>query len=250
MGTETFNKHERFDLFFEINQIPYQVQHTALQFMKADRLFDVLINNSILNDYYTMNDFKTDIKNIYVKSDLNEEQRYAVEHIVNKQETLPPFILFGPAGTGKTKTLVAAIIHIVQSTDEFILVCAQTNSACDEIAERLIKHIKKNEILRLYAKTHPVTRVNENLRSISNIYETDSHSYFDLPRLDCIYQFRVVICTLITSSCLARARKDRSVWRSDHFNYVIIDECACTTEISSLVAIAGEYKRFISKKYS
>lgn len=238
-GADEIAKYENFDIFFEINTMPYQVQHTALQYFKADGLFEILINNPIFEECIPMNAYETSINNPYEGSDLNEEQRSAVDNIVNKTQIMPPFILFGPAGTGKTSTLVAAISHIVKSTNENILVCAQTNSACDEITERLMKRIKKCDILRIYAKTHPVDRINENLRSVSNIYVHDSHSYFELPSLESIYNFRVVVCTLTTSSCLARARKEKSIWRPDHFQNVIIDECACTTEISSLVAIAG-----------
>lgn len=196
---EIGNKNE-FDIIFDINTMPYQVQHTALHFFKIGGLFDILINNTKFNDYYSNDEYKTEITNVYTGSDLNQEQRCAVEHIVNRKKILPPFILFGPAGTGKTSTLVAAISHIVKTTNEFILVCAQTNSACDEIAERLMKRIKKSEILRLYGKTYPVYRVNENLRSISNIYVQETYSYFELPTLESIYEFRVVICTLTLSS--------------------------------------------------
>lgn len=46
---------------------------------------------------------------------------------------------FEITGTGKTKTLVAAIEQIVRTTDQNVLVCASSNAACDEIAVRLLK---------------------------------------------------------------------------------------------------------------
>lgn len=191
-------------------------------------------------------------ENWFENFDLNDEQRSAVAHILNKTDNLPPYILYGPAGTGKTKTLVAAIVNIVRTTEDNVLVCVQTNLACDEITSRLIHHLKKDEMLRLYAKKYPVQNVNEKLRAFSNIHEIDSKYFSDYPRLSCIYSFRVVICTLCTSSCLARGTKDKSVWTANHFQYVFIDENTCTTEVLSLVSIAGKriFSVFIIFRYS
>lgn len=48
-------------------------------------------------------------------------------------------ISFSSKGTGKTRTIVAAIIQIVRSSNNYVLVCANSNSACDEITERLLR---------------------------------------------------------------------------------------------------------------
>lgn len=42
----------------------------------------------------------------------NEEQRSAVQHIVSKSSGTSPYIVFGPPGTGKTMTIVEAIIQV------------------------------------------------------------------------------------------------------------------------------------------
>lgn len=238
-GIDQIAKFDKFGIFFGINSTPYQAQHFALQYIKTESLFNQLIHNPLFNDCIDMNEY-VEIKIPYTFSDLNEEQRSAVDHIVNKRQNLPPYILYGPPGTGKTKTLVAAIAQIVRSTDGNVLVCVQTNSGCDEITERLMPHLENNEMLRLYAKTHSPKKVNEKLRSYSNIRKSDTHEYFDFPDLKSIYGFRVVICTLCTSSCLARARKDTS-WKADHFSFVVIDEACCTCEPLCFVGIAGEY---------
>lgn len=231
-------KYDKFDICFVVNPIPYRAQHLALQFFKSHKLFDLLINNPIYNDYIQIN-YQIEKDDRFENFDLNDEQRSAVAHILNKTDNLPPYILYGPAGTGKTKTVVAAIVNIVRKTQDNVLVCVQTNLACDEITSRLIHHLKKDEMLRLYAKTYPVQKVDKKLRAFSNIYEIDSKYFFEFPRLSCIYSYRVVICTLCTSSCLARATKEKK-WTANHFKYVFIDENACTAEILSLVAIAGK----------
>ena len=83
---------------------------------------------------------------------LNSRQRAAVIRILKAQSRPAPYVLFGPPGTGKTVTLVEAIlqvgvvkviwlshdsISVLQvhrlSRDSRILVCAPSNSAADII---------------------------------------------------------------------------------------------------------------------
>lgn len=165
---------------------------------------------------------------------LNEEQKTAVENILSKTDKLP-FVLFGPPGTGKTRTLVAAIEQIVITTKQHVLVCAMSNSACDEIAERLLKILQPNDLYRLYAKSYGFSGMDCNLKEQSN-WSKDTINY---PSLKYLYKFRVVICTLAVAGCFVRSRIDKKVWKSDHFDYVFIDECASAPEPMTLIPIAG-----------
>lgn len=238
---ELAHEREQYEIHFIINTTPYDVQHMALNYIKEHGLFDLLINERKLNEInpedYALIIFDGD-DDVHFDSNLNEEQRIAVEYIVQKEEPLPPYILYGPPGTGKTKTLVAAIEKIVKTTEQNVLVCAQTNQACDEISLRLMRLIKPNEMLRMYAKTHPVKKVDERLLKVSNL--NSEIKSFDFPELTCLYGYRVVICTLCTSNCMVRARKHK-LWKPDHFNFVIIDECANTNVPTALVSLAGTY---------
>lgn len=189
---------------FEINSIPFDAQQMALSYVKEHKLFPLLIESRTFDEFdaddHAVIVFDEDTE---IDSDLNVEQRIAIEYIVQKRQSLPLYILYRPPGTGKTKTLVAAIRKIVKTSNDNILVCAATNQACDELTERLMILIDCNVMLRMYAKTHSPEKVNERLKKVSNLdVETSS---FDLPDLKCIYGFRVVICTLCTSNCLTRA---------------------------------------------
>lgn len=170
-------------------------------------------------------------------TELNAEQKSAVESIVSARNFPLPYIVFGPPGTGKTRTLVAAIEQIVRTTNKNVLVCAMSNSACDEIAERLAKVISPNQMYRLYAKTFDQRKMQNNLQTVSNW----SQDGFNLPPLDDIYEYRVVICTLYTSGCITRANESVG-FDPRHFSYVIIDECASAHETMTLIPIAGKQK--------
>lgn len=146
---------------------------------------------------------------------------------------LIPFLLV--EGTGKTRTLVAAIEQIVRTTDQNVLVCAMSNAASDEIAERLIGVLREGEMYRFYAKSYKNEKINHRIAQYSN-YSRERILY---PSLKYLYKFRVLVCTLCSAGCLTRARKDAKVWRPDHFSYVIMDESASAHETMCLIPIAG-----------
>ena len=66
---------------------------------------------------------------------LNAEQNAAVRQVVAAQDVA---IVHGPPGTGKTTTLVEAIIETLQRETQ-VLVCAPSNAAVDWISEQLSK---------------------------------------------------------------------------------------------------------------
>ena len=70
---------------------------------------------------------------------LNESQQQAVAAITQNEQLI---IVHGPPGTGKTTTLVEAIVQLVKAGEK-ILVSAPSNTAVDNIAKGLIdQHIK------------------------------------------------------------------------------------------------------------
>ena len=71
---------------------------------------------------------------IFNNKNLNESQQQAVSAIVQNEEIV---IVHGPPGTGKTTTLIEAIIQLIK-TEEKVLVSAPSNTAVDNIAKGLI----------------------------------------------------------------------------------------------------------------
>lgn len=134
--------------------------------------------------------------------------------------------------------MVAAIEQIVRTTNQNVLVCAMSNTACDEITERLLDVLEIGELYRLYAKSfkrHKINCKNVSIQKISN-YDLN---YIRYPPLKYLYKFRVIICTLVSASCFTRAKVDK-ICKPNHFGYVIIDECASASETMSLIPIAGK----------
>lgn len=142
-----------------------------------------------------------------------------------------------PKGTGKTKTIVSAIEHIIRTTNGHILVCAFSNSACDEVAQRLLGILKESEVLRIYAKSYKKSSLNGSCEKICNLQNEE----FIIPPLDHIYKFRVVVCTLLTAGCLVRANGFEPNFDAKHFSHVFYDEGACIHESVSMIPIAGKF---------
>jgi chromosomal replication initiation ATPase DnaA len=59
---------------------------------------------------------------------LNENQRSAVVVTTAPPDlALPPILILGPYGTGKTLTLAQAAIEILQQQDTRVLICTHSN---------------------------------------------------------------------------------------------------------------------------
>lgn len=138
--------------------------------------------------------------------------------------------------------MVAAIAEIVRTTDDFILVTAHSNAACDEICTRLVDVLHAGELFRLYAKSFNEDNVNAKIKPFCNLYNGE----FQFPSLAHLYQFRVVVSTLLTAGMLSRAREADSDFDSGHFSRLFIDEAGCVHEPVSMIPIAGLFLFFFT----
>lgn len=78
---------------------------------------------------------ETDAALHFSNQQLNESQQEAVKAIVQNHQIV---IVHGPPGTGKTTTLIEAILQLIK-TGEKVLVSAPSNTAVDNIAKGLIQ---------------------------------------------------------------------------------------------------------------
>ncbi len=77
----------------------------------------------------------------FFNSQLNDRQQAAVCRILGSQGRPSPYIIFGPPGTGKTVTVVEAILQVYIQSDgrERILACTPSNSAADLIVRNCVQ---------------------------------------------------------------------------------------------------------------
>ena len=70
---------------------------------------------------------------LFYPSPLNDSQLAAVRHVITAEDVA---IIHGPPGTGKTTTLVQAILETIRR-ERRVLVCAPSNTAVDLLTEKL-----------------------------------------------------------------------------------------------------------------
>ena len=99
-------------------------------------------------------DERANKKPIEFKTELNESQQAAVQFCLQANDAA---IVHGPPGTGKTTTVIELIIQAVARGDR-VLACAPSNTAVDNLLERLVAAGQR--VVRL---GHPA-RVTETLR--------------------------------------------------------------------------------------
>ncbi len=101
--------------------------------------------------------FQPPTEKLSFETDLNPSQQAAVNRALGAKDVA---IIHGPPGTGKTTTVVELIIQCVRRGEK-VLACAPSNTAVDNLVEKLTN--KKQNIVRLGHSA----RVDEKLRDTS-----------------------------------------------------------------------------------
>ncbi|XP_017673748.1 PREDICTED: RNA helicase Mov10l1 isoform X4 [Lepidothrix coronata] len=156
---------------------------------------------------------------------LNVQQKLAVKRILSGECRPTPYILFGPPGTGKTVTVIEAILQIHYTLpDSRILVCAPSNAATDLICLRL----HQSGLL----KPGAMVRVNAAFRSAEQIDDMVKPYCKDGDDIQKALWSRIVITT-----CSSAGLFYQTDTRLGHFTHVIVDEAGQASEPESLIPI-------------
>ena len=60
-----------------------------------------------------------------------------------------PYLISGPPGTGKTKTLVETAMQLLNTTIYHVLICAPSEAAADTLTLLLKQYLNAKQMLRL-----------------------------------------------------------------------------------------------------
>lgn len=102
----------------------------------------------------------------YIDTSLNDSQKQAVKNALSSQDF---YLIHGPFGTGKTRTLVELIYQELRQNNK-VLATAESNTAVDNLLERLALNEKIN-ITRL---GHPQRVSSDNIKH-TLAYKVNSH---------------------------------------------------------------------------
>jgi helicase MOV-10 len=208
--------------------------------------------------------------------ELNHQQADFVRMVLHRtqypstDEVRGPMVLTGCAGTGKTKTMLAAVHAILQvppvsenpSTQYRILVCAPSHTAADVITKRLGLTWNAHQLFRLFDSERPVETVPPDVLKFCRQSTDDHTGTFTLPSAKEMLQFQIIVCTCSDAHILYRIgmtnqqlREQRRCFRTyletacrgtnlsctlqgvedTHFTHLFIDEAAQSSEVETLI---------------
>ncbi|CAK6950909.1 RNA helicase Mov10l1 [Scomber scombrus] len=162
----------------------------------------------------------------FFNPNLNPPQREAVKRILAGESRPTPYVLFGPPGTGKTITLIEAILqvyHFLPSSR--VLVCTPSNSAADLICIRLHHSgfLHAASLARVNASCRQEEFIPEVLRPYSRAGEDIRHASFH----------RIVV-----STCSSAGMFYNLGLQVGHFTHLFLDEAGQATEPESRIPIS------------
>lgn len=165
--------------------------------------------------------FKPSPKSIkWINKKLNERQRCAVLNVLKAECRPSPYIIFGPPGTGKTMTIVEAMLQIFQNVkNSRIVACAPSNACADLIALKLIAS----------KKVTPYDMARQLGRHRLENYPIELEGFVcEAGQSDKLKQ-RIIVSTIGSVGHLLEMKK-KSGW----FTHVFLDEAAQATEPETL----------------
>ncbi|GAX84128.1 hypothetical protein CEUSTIGMA_g11551.t1 [Chlamydomonas eustigma] len=167
----------------------------------------------------------------------NAAQQAAISAVLSPSTSPLPRVIFGPPGTGKTSTLVEAIIQVLRTQpDARVLACAPSNSAADLLASRVLQSRPPSEMLRLVAYSRPkedmpVKLFNSGVTNWdhqANAFAMPSEADLRRPKT------RIIVCT-----CLMAAKLWCAGAPEGFFSHIFVDEAGHAEEPLLMCAWLG-----------
>ncbi|XP_054323489.1 3'-5' exoribonuclease HELZ2 [Pongo pygmaeus] len=146
---------------------------------------------------------------------------------------VPPLLIYGPFGTGKTYTLAMASLEVIRRPETKVLICTHTNSAADiYIREYFHSHVSDGHPeatpLRVMYTDRPLSQTDP--VTLQYCCLTDDRQAFRPPTWADLAQHRVVVTTT------SQARELRVP--VGFFSHILIDEAAQMLECEALTPLA------------
>uniref|UniRef100_A0A674MH22 Helicase with zinc finger n=1 Tax=Takifugu rubripes TaxID=31033 RepID=A0A674MH22_TAKRU len=229
------------ELQFQLNRLPLCEMHYALDRVKDNAILfpDIGLVPTIPWSPNRQWDEQLDPR-------LNAKQKEAILAITTPISiSLPPILIIGPYGTGKTFTLAQAVKHILRQDHSRVLICTHSNSAADlYIKDYLHPYVEAGnqhaKPLRVYFRNRWVKTVHPVVQQYCLISSTQVN--FKMPTKEDILRHRVVVVTLSTSQYLCQLDLEPGL-----FTHILLDEAAQAMECETIMpfALASKSTRIV-----
>ncbi|KTF83755.1 hypothetical protein cypCar_00027252 [Cyprinus carpio] len=224
------------EVHFQLNRLWFCEMHKAIDDLPAlDKVLPDLKNSNFC------------ISSQSVTGQLNEKQQAAMNFVMSvtdNRSSIPPLLIYGPFGTGKTRTLAKMAQVLTQQPQNKILICTHTNSSADLYVNG---HFHDYATVHHEAKPLRIKAKESNPRSTDPITLQYCHfsrdgNHFEFPDKAVLDSIRIII----TTTSLARFFHDMKL-PENYFSHILIDEASQMLECEALMALglAGKNTRVV-----
>ncbi|KFM82919.1 putative helicase with zinc finger, partial [Stegodyphus mimosarum] len=227
---------------FQLNRLPLCEMHFAVDRLHLPSIVfpDISVTPKIWNTNMH--------ENFNLEPRLNPKQKEAILAITTPLSIrLPPVLIIGPFGTGKTFTLAQAVKIILSDPQSRVLVCTHSNSAADiYIREYFHPQVAEGKLeatpLRIYYRHRWVATVHPTVQQYCLVSTAGSDRNFNMPNVDDVKKHRVIVTTLSTSRYLVQLGLEKGF-----FTHILIDEAAQAMECEAIMplSLANENTRIV-----
>ncbi|XP_054701352.1 helicase with zinc finger domain 2 isoform X2 [Grus americana] len=218
------NTSHKVEIQFQIDQLLFRQWHQAV-----DRLLDeklVLPDVASCSVPYSLGSPQKG----------NSKQKLAVSFITGQATSsrqVPPLLIYGPFGTGKTFTLAMATLEILRQPNTRVLICTHTNSAADiYIREYFHNYVTNGHPwavpLRIISTDRPIN-LTDPITQMYCCLSPDQRSFRHPTRAE-IDRHHIIITTSMLSKNLKVP--------PGYFTHIMIDEAAQMLECEALVPLS------------
>lgn len=224
-----------FDVRFFTSRVPLERMHIAIHNIKGTGLEPRVFPKEQQKSKYkqpALNFFNPLIED-------NPEQCVAVEHIVSGTSGTAPYLVHGPPGTGKTMTIVEAILQLVlKDPMNRIMVCTDSNMAADHVATMLIKYADLFHNHNFLLRASSMYRVWETLPECLEPYSNGtSRNTFEPVSLEEFMSYSIIITTLSHAAKFGKIVTTKR--KKKPITHLFIDEAAQASEPAALIPISS-----------
>ncbi|KAJ6644690.1 hypothetical protein lerEdw1_013648 [Lerista edwardsae] len=165
----------------------------------------------------------------------NKKQNQALAFITGQAagtRQIPPLLIYGPFGTGKTFTLAKATLEIIKQPRTRVLICTHTNSAADiYIRDYFHDYVASGHPEAVPLRIKAVERSVKSTDPITQQYccLSPNRDAYRLPTKEELERHRIVVVTAMLSQELEVA--------PGYFSHILIDEAAQMLECEALVPL-------------
>ncbi|XP_077425326.1 DNA-binding protein SMUBP-2 [Vanacampus margaritifer] len=275
----SFDTEALYSLLKLANDVTYKRMKRALSTLNgynsgpSANLINVLFGESKPSSHSQPNEVK------FFNANLDDSQREAVTFALSQRELA---VIHGPPGTGKTTTVVEIILQAIKQGQK-VLCCAPSNVAVDNLVERLarckakilrlghparlLESVQKHSLDAILAKSDNANIIADIRRDIDKVFlgmkknnEKGERGNFrreigelrkelktrEAMAIGQILKSADVVLSTNTGACADGPLK---FMPAEHFDWVVIDECAQSLESSCWIGLLRARKCILSGDY-